>query len=104
MTSGPVTSSMVVYEDLLNYETGIYYHKEGTIIGAHAILIVGWGETAEGTKYWELQNSWGQDWGYDGGFFKVKIGESQVASELFGGAFTCEPKLVQEKSFFNFLS
>ena len=48
MTNGPVASSMVIFEDLLAYEKGIYYHKEGMIIGAHAILLVGWGETENG--------------------------------------------------------
>jgi C1A family cysteine protease len=68
MTNGPVLSSMIVFEDLLNYHSGIYYHKEGEIVGAHAILIIGWGETETGVKYWEVQNSWGDDWGQQGYF------------------------------------
>ena len=54
---------MIVYDDLLNYASGIYFTKSDEIIGSHAILIVGWGETSSGTKYWEVQNSWGSDWG-----------------------------------------
>ncbi len=43
LKNGPVASQMVVYEDLISYQSGIYSHKEGTIIGGHAVLIVGWG-------------------------------------------------------------
>jgi cathepsin B len=45
---------MVVYEDLISYQSGIYSHKEGTIIGGHAVLIVGWGISEKGTEYWEV--------------------------------------------------
>ena len=64
------------------------------IIGAHAVLLVGWDqELIEGEiiKYWEVQNSWGEEWGQQG-FFKIKIGDSNIASELFGGGFSCLPE------------
>ena len=64
---------MVVYEDLITYQSGIYSHKEGTIIGGHAVLIVGWGVSEYGTEYWEVQNSWGPEWGENGGFFRIKM-------------------------------
>jgi len=57
MTNGPVATSMIIYDDLLNYHSGIYHHTEGDIIGAHAVLLVGWGETIvndELVKYWEV--------------------------------------------------
>ena len=38
--------------------------------GAHAVAIVGWGETEKGVKYWIVRNSWSVNWG-DGGFFKI---------------------------------
>jgi cathepsin B len=85
--NGPVVTQMVVYQDLLTYKEGVYYHREGTIIGGHAVLIVGWGE-----DYWEVQNSWGSDWGENGGFFRIKMGNSEIATELFGGALACEPE------------
>ena len=43
LENGPVISQMVVYEDLLGYQSGVYEHREGSIIGGHAVLIVGWG-------------------------------------------------------------
>ena len=47
---------------------------------SHAVLIVGYGETEEGAKYWTLQNSWGQNWG-DGGYFYLKRGEDTAGVE-----------------------
>jgi hypothetical protein len=41
-------SSMIVFEDLIDYESGIYKYQEGGIVGAHAILLVGFGETEDG--------------------------------------------------------
>ncbi|VDM73869.1 unnamed protein product, partial [Strongylus vulgaris] len=31
--------------------------------GGHAIKIIGWGVTKNGTKYWTIANSWNVDWG-----------------------------------------
>lgn len=81
---------MVVYEDLLTYSGGVYEHREGSIIGGHAVLITGWGVTHKGEEYWEVQNSWGPDWGENGGFFRIRIGDSEIATQLFGGAYSCE--------------
>ena len=54
---------MIVFEDLINHKEGIYTYDDGEIIGSHAVLLVGFGETDNGTKYWEVQNSWGSNWG-----------------------------------------
>jgi hypothetical protein len=47
----------------------------------HAALVVGWGTTPNGMKYWELKNSYGADWG-DQGFFKLERG--RVGEHGFG--------------------
>lgn len=40
----------------------------------HSNLCVGWGTEKDGTKYWIVQNTWGQDWGMEG-FMQYKRGE-----------------------------
>ena len=80
MSNGPVASQMVIYEDLLTYTNGVYHHTEGSIIGGHAVLLVGWGVSEEGTEYWEVQNSWGEDWGEHNGFFRIRLGDSEIAT------------------------
>lgn len=45
------------------------------VLGAHSVLIVGWGQYIENGKkipYWICKNSWGIDWG-DKGFFKIAM-------------------------------
>jgi cathepsin B len=90
LANGPMVTQMVVYEDLLTYANGIYQHREGSIIGGHAVLLTGWGKTHHDEEFWEVQNSWGPDWGENKGFFRIKAGDSEIATELFGGALSCE--------------
>ena len=88
-SGGPVTANMIVFKDLLDYESGVYEaDQESEIVGAHAVLIEGWGVT-NGTEYWIVKNSWGSDWG-DAGYFKIKIGDSYMAKM---GAYSCEATL-----------
>ncbi|XP_018534225.2 procathepsin L [Lates calcarifer] len=49
------------------YKSGIYYNPECDKDNiSHAVLLVGYGETAEGEKYWIVKNSFGTSWGEDG--------------------------------------
>uniref|UniRef100_A0A3B4US20 Cathepsin L1-like n=1 Tax=Seriola dumerili TaxID=41447 RepID=A0A3B4US20_SERDU len=49
------------------YKSGVYYNPENKKdLLNHAMLLVGYGETAEGLKYWILKNSYGTDWGEEG--------------------------------------
>lgn len=52
--------------------TSVFYRTPGdTVLGAHAVTIIGWGDQLNGRKvepYWIVQNSWGEQWG-DGGFW-----------------------------------
>jgi cathepsin B len=72
MTNGPVEAAFSVYQDFLTYKSGVYSHKSGSMLGGHAIKIVGWG-IESGTPYWLCANSWNEDWG-DNGFFKIRRG------------------------------
>ena len=56
----------------MQYESGIYKHVSGTLLGGHDVVIIGWG-IEDGTKYWIAQNSWGKDWG-EQGYFRIVEG------------------------------
>ncbi len=46
----------------------------------HSVLLYGWGEE-DGVKYWELQNTWGDDWGEEGGNFRMLRGVDHLGIE-----------------------
>jgi cathepsin B len=83
--NGPVETTMLVYEDLVNYYGGIYTHVAGALLGSHGIKIVGWG-IKEGTKYWIAANSWGYGWG-ESGYFNIALGTSSFGES----AIACTP-------------
>ena len=43
MTGGPVEGAFTVYQDFMQYKSGVYKHTSGSMLGGHAIKIVGWG-------------------------------------------------------------
>ena len=43
---------LTVYEDFSSYESGIYKHVAGNMVGGHAIKMVGWGHDDEGGLFW----------------------------------------------------
>jgi len=67
LLEGPLVSSMILFDDLLMHESGVYRHTQGRQLGSHAIVLVGW-DDAE--RAWIARNSWGENWG-DGGYFMV---------------------------------
>lgn len=69
-TYGAVESAFMVYSDFMHYESGVYKHTGGKLLGGHAIKVVGWGHDDEDQLYWIVQNSWGPEWGM-GGFFQI---------------------------------
>jgi cathepsin B len=87
MANGPVNTGFRVFEDFRNYQSGIYKQKSDTLLGGHAVKIVGWGQE-DGQEYWIVQNSWGPKWGEDG-FFRIAFGECGIDS----GATSVRPKL-----------
>jgi cathepsin C len=88
MANGPVAISINVQNDFMYYMDGIYsgahmkpiQETDGWQEMQHAVLLVAWGEE-NGQKYWVLQNSWGSDWGEDGGFMRIKRGENDSGVE-----------------------
>jgi len=79
MTYGPVEAAFTVYEDFLNYKSGVYHHVTGSQLGGHAIKILGWG-VDNATPYWIVANSWNTDWGNQG-FFWIKRGTNECGIE-----------------------
>jgi len=67
--NGPVTTSIMVYDDFFFYLSGIYQPLTSKYWGMQPISIIGWGEE-EGIPYWICRNSWGTNWG-ENGFFRV---------------------------------
>ena len=75
------TSPVLAADGLLGASrvAGVYSHQLGTVVGSHAIKMIGWG-TMNGQDYWcvpathshiltafrILANSWNTDWGMDG--------------------------------------
>jgi len=76
---GPVEAAFSVYEDFINYKSGVYQHVKGSYLGGHAIKIIGWG-VENGVKFWIIVNSWNNGWG-DNGQFKILRGKNHVGIE-----------------------
>lgn len=79
MTAGPVESAFTVYGDFENYAGGVYQKTSSSVLGGHAIRIVGWGVDA-GTKYWKVANSWNPYWG-ESGYFRIIRGQDECGIE-----------------------
>ncbi|KAF7121418.1 hypothetical protein RHSIM_Rhsim13G0190400 [Rhododendron simsii] len=58
------------------YNSGVYSGTCGTRLD-HAVTVVGYGTTSDGTKYWLVKNSWGAGWG-ENGYIRM---ERDVAAE-----------------------
>lgn len=79
LKNGPVTGFFTVYEDFLNYKSGVYQQISGKSIGDHAVRFIGWGVEG-GKKYWLVANTWSTQWG-DKGFFKILRGQDHLGIE-----------------------
>jgi cathepsin B len=77
--NGSAECAFEVYEDFLNYKTGVYQHVTGKHLGGHAVKMIGWG-VENGVKYWTIVNSWNEGWG-DKGTFKILRGENHLGIE-----------------------
>ncbi|KAL3283970.1 hypothetical protein HHI36_018141 [Cryptolaemus montrouzieri] len=83
--NGPVEATFNVYDDFLNYKSGVYQQTSKTLLGGHAVKILGWGVEND-LPYWLVANSWNEDWG-DKGFFKILRGNDEcgIEDDIIGG-------------------
>jgi len=72
VANGPVETGFTVYSDFMSYKSGIYKHTSGSVLGGHAVKIVGFG-VENGVQFWKVANSWGPAWG-EAGHFRIAIG------------------------------
>ena len=61
-TNGPMETGFMVYQDFMNYKSGIYKYTSGGLLGGHAVKMLGWG-SENGVNYWICANSWNTKWG-----------------------------------------
>lgn len=87
--NGPMLMGLSIYEDFMNYESGIYKYTTGSNIGGHAMKLVGYGEDPVEGLYWELQNQWTDEFG-ENGFIKIKHGEIGIDAV----AVSCMPDML----------
>ncbi|NLH47921.1 MAG: hypothetical protein GX444_04870 [Myxococcales bacterium] len=84
LQNGPIVAGFMVFEDFEAYTGGIYEHTYGSMLGGHAIQIVGYDLDEE---YWICKNSWGEDWG-ENGFFRAKFDSGFLGFGYQGAAIT----------------
>jgi hypothetical protein len=102
---GPVATTMRLYSDFLvgsdprlgapfQETEGVYVHADGQKnygveparcrdLGAHCVVLVGWGTTGSSLRYWDARNSWGAAWG-SGGYFRVAMTDAALNNASVG--------------------
>jgi len=74
-TVGPVSIAYEVTGDFQSYTSGVYQSDDCSSDPQsvnHAVLVVGYDTTSDGTNYWIIKNSWGESFGINGYFWMVR--------------------------------
>ena len=80
---GPLDVSIFVAEDFHSWDWSKVYRSQECNLhwSNHEVLIVGYGETEDGDKYWTVKNSWGTGWAREG-YFRIARGEDMCGIEF----------------------
>jgi C1A family cysteine protease len=71
LQSGPVAVNIdSTPKEFLYYSSGIMNYICLSANPTHAVLVVGYGVSSDGTQFWIIKNSWGTDWG-EGGYGRL---------------------------------
>ena len=66
-TMGPISVAIDAEGDFQMYSSGIYETTDcSDEYLDHAVLVIGYGVSSNGKKYYIVKNSWGSDWGMNG--------------------------------------
>lgn len=89
LLSGPMSTTLTVYNDFYSYNGGCYEHADTEPLN-HAVLIVGWDDNeCDGAGAWICKNSWGPGWG-DEGFFYIQYGSAGIGQNSQRPIYTYE--------------
>lgn len=55
--------------------------------GLHQVVVYGYGEAGDGTRYWDVRNSWGKSWGVQG---SIKVQRGIDAWNIENSCYTAE--------------
>jgi cathepsin B len=88
MRNGPLQVGFTVYSDFMTYSSGIYEKTSSTIVGGHAVKLIGWDHDDNGRLYWVCQNQWGTTWG-ESGYFRIYAGQVGIDAIAYG----CTPEI-----------
>ena len=78
---GPLIICIYVYEDMYDYNEGIYRRSTDEIVGGHLVALVGYNDTSQS---WLVKNSWGSQWG-DDGWFHMGYDSEMFIDGCYGG-------------------
>ncbi|CAG4983240.1 unnamed protein product [Parnassius apollo] len=81
---GPVTVGIYAGRNMKFYSSGIFYDIDcSKKMLNHGVTVVGYG-VRDGTNYWIIKNSWGEDWGEDGYILVSTVNDNcNVMSEAY---------------------